>query len=161
LDIDSREALEAVLSEYEGTIVAVSHDRYLLNRLCDRVLWIEGGTWGVLDGGYEAYEATQRDRERGARERAQKDREPKQKASKLTPLKQRSQLETQIARVEREIAKIDARRVEIDAIFADPATYEDRDSVKALQEEAQALEAQSAEAVLRWEELLGQLEAFD
>jgi ATP-binding cassette subfamily F protein 3 len=160
LDIDSREALESVLSEYEGAIVVVSHDRYLLNRLCDRVLWIEGAQWGVLDGGYEAYEATQRDRERAARERAQQKREQKQKASKLTPLKQRSQLETQVARVEREIAKIDTRRGEIDALFADPATYDDRTRVKALQEEVQTLETQSAEAVLRWEQLLEQLESF-
>jgi ATP-binding cassette subfamily F protein 3 len=158
LDIDSREALESVLSEYTGAIVVVSHDRYLLNRLCDRVLWIESGHWGILDGGYEAYEATQRDRERAARERAQQGREVKQKASKLTPLKQRSNLETQVARVEREIAKIDARRAEIDGLFADAATYEDRDLVKALQEEAQALETQSANAVLRWERLLEELE---
>jgi len=158
LDIDSREALEAVLSEYEGAIVVVSHDRYLLNRLCDRVLWIESGHWGVLDGGYEAYEATQRDRERAARERAQQNREPKQKASKLTPLKVRSNLETQIARVEREIAKVDARRAEIDALFADAATYEDRDRVKALHDEAQQLEAASLDALQRWEQLLAELE---
>ncbi|HKU69178.1 MAG TPA: ABC-F family ATP-binding cassette domain-containing protein [Candidatus Baltobacteraceae bacterium] len=158
LDIDSREALEGVLSEYAGAIVVVSHDRYLLSRLCDRVLWIEGGQWGVLDGGYEAYEATQRDRERAARERAQQGREPKQKASKLTPLKQRSNLETQVSRVEREIAKIDARRAEIDGLFADPSTYEDRDRVKALQEETQALEEAGAQAVLRWEALLSELE---
>jgi ATP-binding cassette subfamily F protein 3 len=158
LDIDSREALEAVLSEYEGAIVAVSHDRYLLNRLCDRVLWIDEGRWGVLDGGYEAYEAAQREDERVARERAQRNRESRPKAMKVTPLKQRSQLETQVARVEREIAKIDARRAAIDAIFADPATYDDRDRVKKLQEEAQELEVQSATAVLRWEQLLEQLE---
>ncbi|HET9096508.1 MAG TPA: ATP-binding cassette domain-containing protein, partial [Candidatus Baltobacteraceae bacterium] len=158
LDIDSREALEAVLSEYEGTIVVVSHDRYLLNRLCDRVLWIEGGHWGVLEGGYEAYEATERDRERAALERAQRDGEPKQKSSKLTPLKQRSRLETQVTRIEREIAKMDARRAEIDALFADPATYEDRDRVKALQEEVQALESAGAQAVLQWEQMLEELE---
>ena len=158
LDIDSREALEAVLSEYEGAIVVVSHDRYLLNRLCDRVLWIDDGHWGVLDGGYEAYETTQRERERESRERAQQDGEPKKKSSKMTPLKQRSRLETQVARIEREIGKIDARRAEIDALFADPATYDDRDRVKALQEEAQALEAAGAQAVLQWEQLLEELE---
>ncbi len=151
LDIDSREALESVLSEYEGAIVVVSHDRYLLNRLCDRVLWIEAGQWGVLDGGYEAYESTQRPAPPQARE-------PKQKSSKLTPLKQKSQLETQVARVEREISKIDARRAEIDALFAQPSTYDDRDRVKALQEEVQALEAASLDALQRWEALLGELE---
>jgi ATP-binding cassette subfamily F protein 3 len=158
LDIDSREALESVLSEYDGAIVVVSHDRYLLGRLCDRVLWIDGGDWGVLDGGYEAYEAAQRERDRAARERAQQNRAPKQKSSKLTPLKQRSQLETQVARIEREIAKIDARRAEIDATFADPATYDDPDLVKALQAEAARLETDGARAVEDWERLLIELE---
>jgi ATP-binding cassette subfamily F protein 3 len=160
LDIDSREALELVLSDYEGAIVLVSHDRYLLNRLCDRVLWIENGAWGVLDGGYEAYEASQREREHAARESARDDRDKRPKSSKLTPLKQRSQLETQIARIERDIAKTDARRAEIEALFADPALYEDRTRVKALQEEAGFLEEQSATAVTQWETLLEQLESL-
>jgi ATP-binding cassette, subfamily F, member 3 len=161
LDIDSREALESVLAEYEGAIVLVSHDRYLLNRLCDRVLWVENGAWGVLDGGYEAYEASQRERERAARERTLAEREKRPKSSKLTPLKQRSQIETQIGRVEREIAKTDARRAEIEALFADPELYVDRARVHALQAEAQELEAVSSEAVHRWEALLNQLESFE
>lgn len=158
LDIESREALESVLSEYEGAIVLVSHDRYLLNRLCDRVLWIENGAWGILDGGYEAFEASQRDRERMARDAAAPQTE-RAKSSKLTPLKQLSRLETQVARVEREIAAADARRTEIDALFADPNLYADRARVHALQDEAKALEEQSARALERWEALLQQLEA--
>lgn len=159
LDIDSREALESVLCEYEGTIAVVSHDRFLLNRLCDRVLWIEDGSWGVLDGGYNAYEQAQRDRERAAAERSQTETETRKKP-KMTALKQRSQLETQIARVEREIGKIDARRAEIDAIFSDAATYGDRDRVRALQDEMRALEDASAAAVTRWERLLEEFEAL-
>lgn len=161
LDIDSREALESVLSEYEGAIVVVSHDRYLLNRLCDRVLWIEAGKWGVLDGGYEAYEASQRERERAEREGALAEREKRPKPVKNTPLKQRSRLETEIGRVEREIAKIDTRRTEIDALFTDPNLYEDRTRVQTLQAEAKELERLSGEAVIRWEALLQQLESFD
>jgi ATP-binding cassette subfamily F protein 3 len=161
LDIDSREALETVLAEYAGAIVAVSHDRYLLNRLCDRVLWIENGIWGILDGGYEAYEQTQRERERALAARAQQDAAPKSKSSKLTPLKQRSQLESKIARIERDISKIDARRAEIDAIFADASTYEDRSRVKALQEEAERLNEAGARALVEWERLLDELEGID
>jgi ATP-binding cassette subfamily F protein 3 len=70
LDIDSREALESVLCDYEGTIVVVSHDRYLLSRLCDRVLWVERGAWGLVDGGYDVYEAAQRERDKAAIDRA-------------------------------------------------------------------------------------------
>ncbi|MZP30408.1 ABC-F type ribosomal protection protein [Heliobacterium undosum] len=43
LDIDALEALESLLREYPGTILFVSHDRRLVDRVADQVLWIEGG----------------------------------------------------------------------------------------------------------------------
>ena len=155
LDIESREALESVLLEYEGAIVAVSHDRYFLSSVCGRALWIDGGEWGETEGGYDAYEALARERERAALERASPERP---KASQLTPLKLKAQLEAQIARIEREIAKIDERKAAIDALFADPELYADRDRVKALESERALLAARGAEAVLEWEGLLERYE---
>ncbi len=158
LDVESQEALESVLAAYEGTIVAVSHDRYFLNALCDRVLWIEDGSWGVLEGGYEAYEAQVRDRERVKLESRVTPR--REKTSSLTPLKVRSRLETQVARLEREIEKLDARRAEIDSLFADPVLYEDRPRVKELEAEREAITARSAQAVTEWESRLLDLEGL-
>jgi len=55
LDIASREALEAALEDYEGTMLIVTHDRYLVERLADRVLEMsENGIEEYL-GGYEDY----------------------------------------------------------------------------------------------------------
>jgi ATP-binding cassette subfamily F protein 3 len=152
LDIDSQEALESVLAEYEGAIVAVSHDRYFLSRVCERVLWIAGGSWGTFDGGYEAYESTERERVSGGPG-------SRKKASRQTPLKVRSQLETRIARAEREIATIDARKAEIDLLFTQTALYDDPAQVKALQAELEALRSQSAERLAEWESLVRELEA--
>ena len=157
LDIDSRDALESVLDEYEGTIVVVSHDRYLLARLCDRVLWIDGGAWGVVDGGYEAYETVARERERASYEEPRGAERPK--ASRQTPLKVRSQLTAKIARVERDIAAADARKAEIDAIFATPELYEDRERVAQLEAERAAVIARGEELVEQWEALLLEFEA--
>ena len=156
LDIASREALESVLDEYAGTLVVVSHDRYLLARLAERVLWIENGQWGVLEG-YDAYERSVREREdRAAGAPVEADRP---KTTRLTPLKVRSKLMVQIAAVEREIAGFDARKAEIDALFAQPDLYEDRARVKALQVEIESLAVRSESALARWEELHAQLEA--
>jgi ATP-binding cassette subfamily F protein 3 len=156
LDIESREALESVLDEYEGAIVAVSHDRYFLSRLCDRVLWIDGGAWGETEGGYDAYESVQRKRERGALESTAAPARPK--STNLTPLKIKSQLETQIARVEREIAKLDERKAEIDRAFADPELYEDRARVSALEGERDDVASRSLAAVTEWEAMLERYE---
>ncbi len=59
LDIPSREALEDVLASYDGALFVVSHDRYLLKRLGERVVAIRDGRLTVLDDGYDAYERTQ------------------------------------------------------------------------------------------------------
>ena len=57
LDINSREALEKALSEFDGTIIAVSHDRYFISKLATRILDL--GSKPAIDykGGYEDYKA--------------------------------------------------------------------------------------------------------
>ncbi len=55
LDIKSREALEDALSDYKGTIIAVSHDRYFINKLCTRVLDISANPFADYHGTYADY----------------------------------------------------------------------------------------------------------
>ncbi|WP_010649829.1 ribosomal protection-like ABC-F family protein [Oceanobacillus massiliensis] len=52
LDIESREVLEDTLDDYEGTIVAVSHDRYFLNKLFGKIYWIENKEVHGFAGNY-------------------------------------------------------------------------------------------------------------
>ena len=59
LDIDSAEALEAALDDYDGTVLVISHDRYFLDRVTDRILEVRDGEVRGFAGGYSAYvEAT-------------------------------------------------------------------------------------------------------
>ena len=53
LDIDSREVLEEALDGFEGTLLAVSHDRYFLNKLFDKVYWLEAGELTEIEGNYD------------------------------------------------------------------------------------------------------------
>ncbi|MEO7202513.1 MAG: ribosomal protection-like ABC-F family protein, partial [Candidatus Tumulicola sp.] len=147
LDIDSREALESVLYDYAGTIVVVSHDRYLLKRLCDRVLWIERGAWGIVDGGYDVYEAAQRDRDKALIDRAVDESPVRSKASRQTPLRILSQLKRQIERIEREIAGFDSRINEIELLFESPAIFTDPIRSLTLSEELTELKTRNRERV--------------
>lgn len=52
LDIESREVLEENLEQFEGTIIAISHDRYFLQKLFDRIVWIEKQRAIVHEGDY-------------------------------------------------------------------------------------------------------------
>jgi ABC-type multidrug transport system ATPase subunit len=56
LDVDSREVLEETLNEFEGTLLFVSHDRYFINKLADKVIIIEGRTIHEYDGDYAYYQ---------------------------------------------------------------------------------------------------------
>jgi ATPase subunit of ABC transporter with duplicated ATPase domains len=56
LDVDSREVLEETLNEFEGTLLFVSHDRYFINKLADKVITIEDGTLHEYDGDYAYYQ---------------------------------------------------------------------------------------------------------
>ena len=55
LDIPSQEILQSVLAQYDGTIILVSHDRYLVTRLANQIWEIDGGGLNVFRGGYEDY----------------------------------------------------------------------------------------------------------
>ncbi len=57
LDIPSAEVLEEALESFEGTVLVVSHDRYLLDRIVQRVVALEEGTAASYAGGYSFYEA--------------------------------------------------------------------------------------------------------
>ncbi|MDW0109442.1 ribosomal protection-like ABC-F family protein [Sporosarcina aquimarina] len=59
LDIESREVLEDVLENFEGTIIAVSHDRYFLQKLFLKIAWIDKKTLTVHDGDFEFAERKQ------------------------------------------------------------------------------------------------------
>jgi ATP-binding cassette subfamily F protein 3 len=53
LDIDSREVLEDALDRFEGTLLAVSHDRFFLNKLFEKIYWLEDGALTEIEGNYD------------------------------------------------------------------------------------------------------------
>lgn len=55
LDIDAKEVLEDALAKFEGTVILVSHDRYLLSRVCDRIFEITPGQLCEYNSGFEEY----------------------------------------------------------------------------------------------------------
>lgn len=60
LDIDSAEVLEGALEEYDGTVIVISHDRYFLDRIVDRIIEVRDGEVRSFAGGYSAWVEAQR-----------------------------------------------------------------------------------------------------
>lgn len=72
LDIDSREALEEALDTYTGTVLAISHDRYFVNKLAGRVWELEDGKLTFYLGSFDEYRAKKREME-NARQQSDRD----------------------------------------------------------------------------------------
>jgi ATP-binding cassette subfamily F protein 3 len=60
LDIASAEVLEDQLAEFEGTVLAVSHDRYFLDRVVTRIVELDEGMTREYIGGWSDYQAAKR-----------------------------------------------------------------------------------------------------
>ena len=109
LDLESREALEAALDAFPGTVLLVSHDRALLDAIADRTLALEDGTIRSYDGGWADYVAARDER---AKPDAPKPEKPKQARPKPGPAtkprpSELERLESDIADREAEIADLE------------------------------------------------------
>jgi ATP-binding cassette subfamily F protein uup len=116
LDTDTLAELEDLLDSWAGTLVVVSHDRYLIERVCDSTVALLGdGSIAALPGGIDEYL-----RRRAASLRAaEQDRPaPDKPARKADPRAARKEL----ARLEREIAKLERREAELHRALAEHAT---------------------------------------
>lgn len=118
LDIRSREALEEALENYTGTIIAVSHDRYFISKLCTRVLDLSAEPFFDYKGTYEDYlrytadTAIAEQKQRGASPSAGRESYEREKRYGA----EKRKLSTKIAREKEEAARIEARldRIEIE-----------------------------------------------
>jgi len=114
LDIASREWLENALSDFEGTMLFVSHDRYFLNRFADKVWSMENGTVTRHDYGYEEYIET-------LRKDTVSEEVPKKVKVKTKVASQKSavvSVETRIMEAEAELSKVEAE-IEMELLKAD------------------------------------------
>jgi len=164
LDIPSREALEDVLAEYEGALFIVSHDRFLLKRLGDRVVAIDGGKLEVIPGDYETYErarhaaspATGNGVARSKREVPAKSSKADAHESKQDEFRRKRDL----AAAEKAVADLETARMDLEAQFAAPDVYDDPGNVVKLQKAIEQNRKDSEAAMERGERAMAAAESL-
>jgi ATP-binding cassette subfamily F protein 3 len=149
LDLESREALEAALDAFPGTILLVSHARALLDAVAERTLAIEDGELHAYDGGWA--EMLRRREERAARAAPEPKAERKPKAAKTA--KPQRPRPSELERIESEIAAREAEVRELEAKLA-----EDWSNVETLAAHKRSRDALQS-LLERWEELFEQAQA--
>lgn len=162
LDIHSREALENALASYGGTLLIVSHDRYLINKLADRIVWL-GKTGTVnIDGNYDRYIELKE-----AKAQSEQAVQVKAAESKKNDYKERKERESTLRklsgalkRCEQAIDEIGLKTAELAQQMSQPEIATDYEKTSALAQEIEALKEKEEALTAEWMELSEQIEAF-
>ena len=162
LDIHSREALENALASYGGTLLIVSHDRYLINKLADRIVWL-GKTGTVnIDGNYDRYIELKE-----AKAQSEQAVQVKVAEGKKNDYKERKERESTLRklsgalkRCEQAIDEIGLKTAELAQQMSQPEIATDYEKTSALAQEIEALKEKEESLTAEWMELSEQIEAF-
>ncbi len=164
LDIRTMTVLEDYLDSFAGIVIAVSHDRYFLDRTVHRILALEDGVISQYEGGYTDYQVEKLRRELLRGENAGSGAESTVSAEKEASKQRAEETRRQRARrmsyqekqdflhIEDEIAALEARIAEIETEYA--ASASDFQRLTALDKEREEVETKLLERMERWEYLM-------
>ena len=155
LDMDSREMLETALLGFEGTILTVSHDRYFINRIADRVIVMEPDGVTEYIGNYDDYlekaaqkslpeeELTQVKTKTALREEKKREKAAQEAARRE---------KARIANLETRITELEEKMTQLEIEMSDPDTYADNAKAQALSKKYSELQKTIAELYEEWEQ---------
>ena len=154
LDLEMRHALTLALSEYEGAMVLVSHDRHLLRTTCDGFALVSEGGLKPFDGDLDDYRKWLDQPSSGivSRQDTATQEAPRAKPAEARRSSERKPLAREIEQLERRMAQLSEEKQRIDARLADPASYQSADRAALQKSTARQTEliAKLAEAEEKW-----------
>ncbi|MGA9855528.1 MAG: ATP-binding cassette domain-containing protein [Gammaproteobacteria bacterium] len=174
LDLETRHALTLALAEFEGTLILVSHDRFLLRATTEQFMLVAHGGLQAFDGDLDDYRGwliTQTTEKRAAVQgnnrgdtsstnRKQQRRAEAEERQQLAH--QRKPLLKELVRQEQALEKLTAEKARLDAVLADALTYSESNSpllAESLKRHAQVV-AELEDVETLWMETQAQLEKF-
>lgn len=153
LDIDSKEILEDALSNYDGTVLVVSHDRYFLNKLCNKIIDMTSEGLSEYLGNYDYYLEKKAELEQTDDEiivnrtktqiNAERKKDRELRAEKKKKEKEIKDVEEKIESNENELALLEEK-------LCQQSTYNDKNLVLQINEKIQALKAEIEELYTFW-----------
>lgn len=162
LDIDSKEMLEQALKHFQGTLIFVSHDRYFINQLANRIFDLneKGGT--LYLGDYQYYLEKLEQQQALAAYDNQQNQATLEVDSSTQPTtyqdqkmlrREKRKIERQIESDESQISELEDKIAAIDLQMTDEAVINDFEKTQSLAEERQKIEQALEQVMTNWEEL--------
>lgn len=156
LDSSSREELENTLKEYGGTLLIISHDRYFINKLADRVLVMKPDGMTEYLGNYDYY--LERTKSEIGETKAEKSSVNKEKPQNDYFLQKQQQSEerkrkTRLNKTEAEIERLDGEIEKTQALLSSEEVAADYEKLIELTNRLEQLQQEQEEQYLIWEEL--------
>jgi len=169
LDVESIEALEDAIEEYDGTVILVSHDRALLRALTTRIWILHERRMTEFAGGFAEWEEVSTERAHAARVSAAEEQALRQvherqrvaPAAKRDPRKELRRAQREVEEAEAAVAALEAEVARLVAALEDPALYTRPDGARAAHELGQQLETKKREleaGLERWTRATEQVE---
>jgi len=146
LDIPAQEVLQDVLERFEGTIILVSHDRYLVDRLATQIWDLQEGHLRVFKGSYQAYlvQLEAEHAEAHTKAQAQSKTEPPKPAVDPGAL----------ARIEAQITALEGEISELETLLAHASAAGSGDTIVMLSKQYKAQQTRLQELMVEWEALV-------
>lgn len=164
LDIEAKEVLEQALANYDGTLLFVSHDRYFINQLANKIISVRQQKAQLYNGNYNYYLAEKAKKEQPAEPAAVK--APAVKAEKLSYQEQKQhdsqkrKLKRAISQAESKIEDLEKQQQDLQEQMAQPEIASNFDKLGPLQDKLTAVQEKLAAANQNWEQAIDDLGNF-
>ena len=152
MDIIGKETLERLLSNYTGTVITVSHDRYFINRVCSRLIVFNDGKIELFDGKYSEYESRKTASESG--DNQGKSVEIKKKEKPVSQSKEEARRAHRMSFLEEKMNVINEQISSLqDVMHNDESVYTDYVKIAEIESQISALKEKLAPIEEEWLEL--------
>lgn len=152
MDIIGKETLEKLLMDFSGTVIVVSHDRYLINRVAKSLIVFEKGGVRYFDGTFDEYE----EREKETAEEVAKEKPEKTKKTggeRYVESKEEARRKHRVEFLEKKITALEEELSRVQAKLDDETVNTDYKKVMAVEEEIKTIEEKLDPLITEWTEL--------
>lgn len=152
MDIIGKETLEKLLMDFSGTVIVVSHDRYLINRVAKSLIVFENGGVRYFDGTFDEYEEREKENAEEVA-KAKPEKTKKTGGERYVESKEEARRKHRVEFLEKKITALEEELSRVRAKLDDETVNTDYKKVMAVEEEIKTIEEKLDPLITEWTEL--------